>query len=89
MFSTTTLIAIQIVSVKHLPIVLAVAFFVLFGFFDGKSGPNFPAHRHHLKAMILGLFWGAALKKVPQGAWVPLVIGVVLCVYWVMRKLSF
>ncbi|PFH49945.1 hypothetical protein AMATHDRAFT_62055 [Amanita thiersii Skay4041] len=25
-----------------------------------------------------GLFWGAALKKVPEGAWVPLLIGAVL-----------
>lgn len=25
-----------------------------------------------------GLFWGASLKKVPKGAWVPLVIGVVM-----------
>lgn len=25
-----------------------------------------------------GLFWGASLKKVPQGAWVSLMIGVVL-----------
>jgi KUP system potassium uptake protein len=28
---------------------------------------------------VIGLFWGAALKKVPQGAWVPLMIGVILC----------
>jgi len=25
-----------------------------------------------------GLFFGAALKKVPQGAWVPLMIGCIL-----------
>ena len=25
-----------------------------------------------------GLFWGAALKKVPEGAWVPLMIGFIL-----------
>lgn len=25
-----------------------------------------------------GLFWGASLKKVPHGAWVPLMIGFVL-----------
>lgn len=25
-----------------------------------------------------GLFWGAALKKVPQGAWVPLMIGIIM-----------
>jgi len=27
---------------------------------------------------VLALFWGAAVQKVPHGAWVPLVIGVVL-----------
>ena len=27
---------------------------------------------------IDGLFWGAALRKVPLGAWVPLLIGFVL-----------
>jgi KUP system potassium uptake protein len=25
-----------------------------------------------------GLFWGASLKKIPQGAWVPLMIGIIL-----------
>ncbi|KAF8266790.1 potassium transporter [Lactarius quietus] len=25
-----------------------------------------------------GLFWGASLKKIPQGAWVPLIIGLIL-----------
>jgi K+ transporter len=25
-----------------------------------------------------GLFWGASLKKIPHGAWVPLTIGIVL-----------
>ena len=28
-----------------------------------------------------GLFFGAALEKVPHGAWIPLLIGVVLCVF--------
>ena len=27
---------------------------------------------------LTGLFWGASLKKIPQGAWVPLTIGLVL-----------
>ena len=27
-----------------------------------------------------GLFFGAALQKVPHGAWIPLLIGTVLCV---------
>ena len=26
-----------------------------------------------------GLFFGASLEKVPRGAWIPLVIGFVLC----------
>ncbi|KAG8799422.1 hypothetical protein FRC16_005165 [Serendipita sp. 398] len=58
MFVTTTLITIQIPYVKHLPWVLAVAWFLFFGFLDG-------------------LFWGASLRKVPHGAWVPLLVGVV------------
>jgi len=36
-----------------------------------------------------GLFWVAALKKVPQGAWVPLIIGVVLMslmLFWTWAK---
>lgn len=56
MISTATLIAIQIRYVKRLPIIVALAFFVFYGFIDG-------------------LFWGASLKKVPQGAWVPLMLG--------------
>lgn len=35
MFSTSVLIAIQIPAIKHLPIVLGVAYFLTFGFFDG------------------------------------------------------
>ena len=27
-----------------------------------------------------GLLWGAALRKVPEGAWVPLMIGIILYV---------
>ena len=27
-----------------------------------------------------GIYWAAALKKVPEGAWVPLMIGCILCV---------
>ena len=37
MFSKTTLIALQIVSVKRLPVILALAFFIFFGFFDGVN----------------------------------------------------
>ena len=35
MFSTSVLIAIQIPVIKHLPIVVGVAYFLTFGFFDG------------------------------------------------------
>lgn len=35
MFSTTVLIAVQIVFVKHLPVVVALVFFSIFGFLDG------------------------------------------------------
>lgn len=28
--------------------------------------------------VFLGLFWGASLKKIPHGAWVPLMIGILL-----------
>lgn len=61
MFSTTVLIAVQMKFVKHWHALVALGFFIVFGFLDG-------------------LFWGAALKKVPHGAWVPLVIGSILYV---------
>lgn len=66
MFVTTTLIAIQIPYVKHLPWVVGVAWFLLFGFIDG-------------------LFYGAALRKVPRGAWITLLVGCVLCVVILLR----
>ncbi|KAG8798547.1 hypothetical protein FRC16_007060 [Serendipita sp. 398] len=64
MFVTTTLIAIQIPYVKHLPWIVAVAWFLFFGFLDG-------------------IFWGAAIRKVPHGAWVPLLVGVVATAFMV------
>ncbi|KAJ3818862.1 potassium transporter [Lentinula raphanica] len=64
MFSTSVLLAVQMVYVKHWPVVIGLAYFVVFGFFDG-------------------LFWGAALKKVPHGAWVPLMIGLILMIFMV------
>ncbi|KIP07228.1 hypothetical protein PHLGIDRAFT_118284 [Phlebiopsis gigantea 11061_1 CR5-6] len=70
MFSTTILIAIQMQYVKHLPVYITLAFFLVFGFLDG-------------------LFWGAALKKVPEGAFVPLIIGTILVtfmVFWSWAK---
>jgi len=35
MFSTTTLIAIQMIYVKHWPAAIAAVFFLLYGFIDG------------------------------------------------------
>ncbi|KAJ4491170.1 potassium transporter [Lentinula edodes] len=64
MFSTSLLLAVQMVYVKRWPILIAIGYFLTFGFFDG-------------------LFWGAALKKVPHGAWVPLMIGLILMIFMV------
>jgi len=70
MISTSTLIAVQMRYVKGLPIIVALAFFVFYGFIDG-------------------LFWGASLRKVPQGAWVPLMLGglmMILMLFWTWAK---
>ncbi|KAE9408952.1 potassium transporter [Gymnopus androsaceus JB14] len=67
MFSTSVLLAVQMYYVKKWPIIIAIAYFLVFGFFDG-------------------LFWGAALKKVPRGAWVPLMIGMLVMVFWTWAK---
>lgn len=70
MIVTSSFLAIQIFCVKRLPLVLAIAFFFFFVFFDG-------------------LFWGASLKKVPHGAWVPLMIGsalTMLMVFWTWAR---
>ncbi|KAJ3545437.1 hypothetical protein NM688_g5626 [Phlebia brevispora] len=70
MLTTTLLIALQFKYVKGLPALLGIAFFLVFGFFDG-------------------LFWGAAVKKVPKGAWVPLMIGIILLsamLFWTWAK---
>ena len=39
MFSTSTLIAVQMFYVKHWPIIVAVAFFLFYGFIDGAFVP--------------------------------------------------
>ncbi|KAJ7689182.1 potassium transporter [Mycena rosella] len=42
-----------------------------------------------LYGFVDGLFWGASLKKVPLGAWVPLMIGVILMLFmslWTWAK---
>ncbi|KAF9644319.1 potassium transporter [Thelephora ganbajun] len=62
MFSTSTIIAVQMFYVKHWPIIVALVFFLFFGFFDG-------------------LFWGASLRKVPHGAWVPLMLAFVMMLF--------
>lgn len=77
MFSTSVLIAIQMYYIKNLPLIIALGYMITFGFFDGMSLP-FSNIAFGLMNVVLGLFWGAALKKVPHGAWVPLLIGVVL-----------
>ena len=63
MFSTTTLIAVQMIYVKHLSIIIAAAFFLTFGFFDGEVRYTYYRLGPH---RLLGLFWGAALKKIPH-----------------------
>jgi len=70
MFSTSVLISVQIRQVKHLPIIVAIAFFIFYGFIDG-------------------LFWGASLRKIPRGAWVPLLLGCLLLflmAFWTWAK---
>jgi len=59
MLSTTILLTVQMLWVKHLPVVVALSYLLAYGFFDG-------------------LFWGAAVRKIPHGAWVPLMFGVIL-----------
>ncbi|KAJ7643910.1 potassium transporter [Roridomyces roridus] len=70
MFSTTVLLSVHMRWVKRWPAGVALAYFILWGFFDG-------------------LFWGASLKKVPLGAWVPLMVGVILMIimcFWTWAK---
>lgn len=57
--TTSVLTSLQIVIVKKKSILIALSFFVFFGFLDG-------------------LFWGASLRKVPHGAWVSLMIGLIM-----------
>lgn len=59
MFCTSLLIMFQIRYIKRLPWMVALLYFLPFGFVEG-------------------LFWGASLRKVPMGAWVPLMIGLIL-----------
>lgn len=75
MLSTSILLGISMFYVKRLNWIYAVGFVLIFGFFDGKR-ESLPTKQSHKSRP--GLFWGAALKKVPHGAWVPLMIGVIL-----------
>ena len=81
MLVTTILIAIQMRYVKYWPAVSGVAFLVFFGFLDGQrihassSGPT-----RLIARLPAALFWGAALQKIPHGAWVPVLIGTALLV---------
>ena len=77
MFSTSVLIAIQIYYVKHLPVVLAVGYLLVFGFFDGLVLLSKPIFFHSF-FLASALFWGASFNKVPLGAWVPLMIGCIM-----------
>lgn len=77
MFTTTTLIALQMKFVKRWPTIVPIVFFVVFGFFDGALRNLLSLSNTH-DLDIVGLFWGAALKKVPDGAWVTLMVGLLL-----------
>jgi KUP system potassium uptake protein len=77
MFTTTVLIALQMRYVKHLPIIISIMFLGFFGSWMVSDEPG--DHLVCASADVLsGLFWGASLKKIPHGAWVPLTIGIVL-----------
>ncbi|PWN53614.1 potassium transporter [Violaceomyces palustris] len=62
MLITTIEVALQIYFVKKLPWILAVLFFLGFGFVDAT-------------------LWGAVLKKVPEGAWFSLGLGLLLAIF--------
>lgn len=77
MLTTTFLIALQFKYVKGFPALLGVAFFLVFGFFDGEIFFS-PYLFIELTMLGVALFWGAAVNKIPEGAWVPLMIGIIL-----------
>ena len=78
MFSTTGLLAIQMRYVKRWNIVVPILFFLFFGFIDGERKTSSYAHILTFCLVTPACFWGASLKKVPHGAWVPLMLGVIL-----------
>ncbi|KIY46736.1 potassium transporter [Fistulina hepatica ATCC 64428] len=70
MLSTTGLLTVHMLWVKHWPAIVAIGYFLIWGFFDG-------------------LFWGASVTKVPHGAWVPLMMGIILAsvmLFWTWAK---
>lgn len=78
-FVTTVFITIHIVQVKKLPFVVGLGYFIVWGFIDGSSllwGSGLP----RCSCSRVAAFWGACLKKVPHGAWVPLMLGGILYV---------
>ena len=75
MFTTSVLISIQMRQVKRLPVIVAIAFFIFYGFIDGRCRS---LSRKRWLTLHPGLFWGASLRKVPHGAWVPLLLGCLL-----------
>jgi KUP system potassium uptake protein len=78
MISTSTLVAVQMRYVKRLPILVAVSFFIFYGFIDGAHLIFIVLLGLCTDWMIEGLFWGASLRKVPTGAWVPLMLGLIM-----------
>ena len=64
MFSTTILVAIQMLYVKHLPVLVAFAFFLVFGFLDGKHRVGF--HRSYFKLVSRSVL-GCRLEEDPRG----------------------
>lgn len=92
MITTTVLVAVQFKYVKGFSPWFGLLFFLTFGFFDGETQLSIVcAHHGSFVAFVLpssiGLFWGAALRKIPHGAWVPLMIGVILYVCPCVRDL--
>jgi KUP system potassium uptake protein len=90
MFSTSCLLAVHMRYVKGWPVLVGIGYFLIFGFFDGVVVLSIFTFGAQL-CSFSALFWGAALKKVPLGAWVPLMIGVILLLVmwlWVWAKVD-
>jgi len=88
-FVTDTFLFLSIPFVKDLAWIFAISYFVFYAFIDGEYSTSvvspslfrpFFSSRTSLSSLfvVAGLFWGASLKKVPEGAWFPLGLGVIL-----------